>query len=265
MPLVTSSVLTLVAWVPPSWHAAADQTLEGLARAHPSRAILLMQREVEGAANGASDERPWSARGSLRPLGIDGVAAEVIAVDLPTRARGAASIVTRLLRPDLPVFLRWRGSLEPDQEQFRSLIELADRLIVDSSEWPDPDTGYAPLVECFEHAAVTDLAWRRLEPWRRAIANRWPHVCDLARIEVTGPSIEARLLAAWVRVRLEREVELTHHEAAQLAAVSLDGDDLPPPRFAKRSPSELLSSDLEQVSRDFVFEEAACALSSVTT
>ncbi|MGI9659755.1 MAG: glucose-6-phosphate dehydrogenase assembly protein OpcA, partial [Gaiellaceae bacterium] len=101
-----TSVLTLVAWVPPDWQAAADQTLEGLARGHPSRALMLMPRAAAGDGS-------WSAKVELRPLDgpWEGRAAEVITVSLPPAARGAASIVVPLLRSDLPVFLRWRGPL----------------------------------------------------------------------------------------------------------------------------------------------------------
>ncbi len=264
MPLATSSVLTLVAWVPPRWHAAADQTLEGLARGHPSRAILLLPREVEGKTNGAADTSPWAARASLRLLDASDVAAEVIALDLPARSPGAASIVTPLLRSDLPVFLRWRGPLGAERDSFASLLDVADRLIVDSTEWPDAEAGYAALTDQFKRAAVSDLAWRRLEPWRRSIASRWPAIARTRTLAVSGPAIEARLLAAWLGARLEQDISLEHRDAAQLSAIAIDGETLGPPRFAKRSASELLSADLEQVRRDPVFEEAACALSSVT-
>ena len=256
--------MTLVAWAPPSWQEAADQTLAGLAHGHPSRAILLMPRATEDDVGGPHRVGKWAARVEVRPLGKTQVAAEVIAVDLPGGAPGVASIVTALVRPDLPVFLRWRGAPPVGREPFDSLIELADRLIVDSSEWPDPEGGYSGLSECFDRAACSDIAWRRLEPWRRAIASRWPGAREASRLHVRGPPLESRLLTAWLSERLARDVALEHSPADELAAVELDGHAVQRPRFAMRSASELLSSELEQVRRSPIFEEAACALSSVT-
>ena len=50
------------------------------------------------------------------------------------------------------------------------MIEIADRLIVDSAEWPDVPGAYAELEDVFEAAAVSDIAWRRRCPGGR----RWP-------------------------------------------------------------------------------------------
>jgi glucose-6-phosphate dehydrogenase assembly protein OpcA len=189
---------------------------------------------------------------------------EVVAVELPPGAQGAASIAGPLILADLPVFLRWRGDLPASNEPFVSLIGLADRLIVDSAEWADPDAGYARLLECRDLAAVSDLSWRKLEPWRRAIAACWPQHPGLERLVVAGPALGARLVAAWLAARLQRPSELDHRGAPSLLDITLDGEPIPPPRLASAGASELLSADLDQVHRDPVFEEAACGLSSVT-
>ena len=50
-----------------------------------------------------------------------------------------------LLVTGLPVFLRWRGRPpfgEPTAEQ---LVDVCDRLIVDSGEWPDVPGAYREL------------------------------------------------------------------------------------------------------------------------
>lgn len=254
-----TSVLTLVAWVPPAWQEAAGQTLHGLAQGHPSRAILLMPRSD-------SDDPSWSAEVALRPLRgtWEGRAAEVVTVSLPSDGLGAPSIVVPLVRSDLPVFLRWRGPLPGTGGPLESLIQLADRLIVDSSEWTDVDAGYAGLRDRFAKVACSDLAWRRIEPWRRTIATCQPPIKSIGLLAVEGPRIEAELLAAWLRTRLSAEVELDHRDAPRLDAVAVDGEPVPRPRLAHRSPSELLSLELERMTRDTVFEEASCALLSVT-
>ena len=53
------------------------------------------------------------------------------------RASAPASVVQPLFLPDLPVFLRWRGVPTFGGDAFESLVDVVDRLIVDSTEWPE--------------------------------------------------------------------------------------------------------------------------------
>ena len=41
-PNLRTSVMTHIAWVPPEWLGAAEETLAGLAERHPSRTLLLV-------------------------------------------------------------------------------------------------------------------------------------------------------------------------------------------------------------------------------
>ncbi len=264
-PVGRTSLLTLVAWVPPQWQEAAGSTLEGLAHEQPSRAILLMPRAEIAAERSHADAPPWSAQVTLRA--IDGaagcVAAEVVTIDL-ARAAGAASIVLPLVRSDLPVFLRWRGPLPEDAEPFGALLGVADRLIIDSREWAGPGAGYAALRAAFGEVAVSDISWRRLEPWRRAVAEQGRPAGPSVRMAVDGPALEARLLAAWLGSRLRAHVTLEHREDEHVTRVAVDDEPIRQPRRTHRSSSALLSGELNQLNRDPIYEEAACALSSVT-
>ena len=87
------------------------------------------------------------------------------------RARHPASVIVPLLVADLPVFLRWRGLPEFD-EVFDELIGIVDRLIVDSTEWPNDELprGYAQLAKRFDRTGISDIAWERTERWRRELA-----------------------------------------------------------------------------------------------
>jgi glucose-6-phosphate dehydrogenase assembly protein OpcA len=193
------------------------------------------------------------------------VAAEVIRIDLAAAATtaAAASIVLPLVRSDLPVFLRWRGPLPDDAEPFGSLLGVADRLIVDAREWPDPDAGYARLRAVFDQIASSDISWRRLEPWRRAIAACRRPGASFTKVRVGGPAFEARLLAAWLTARLGADIVLEHREADRVTDVALDGEAVRTPRLLGQDASELLSCELDQLTPDPIFEEAVCALSSV--
>jgi hypothetical protein len=69
---------------------------------------------------------------------------------------------------------------------------------------------------------------------------------------------DATLLGGWLGSRLDRKVELVHEPADDLESVSVDGAACPvPPEHP--SPSDLLSAELDEFSRDPVYEAAALA------
>ena len=252
-PDLRTSVMTHLAWVPPEWQEAAVETLAGLGDRHPSRGILLFPEDSK------TDGIDAKVSVLAFPLSHQRrhIAAEVIELHLRGRTVDApASIVMPLLVTGLPVFLRWRGRPpfgEPTAEQ---LVDVCDRLIVDSGEWPDVPGAYRDLP--FERTACSDIAWRRTEPWRRALAALWPEIAKVGELKVTGPIAEASLLAGWLRSRLGHDVELVHEESDQLESVSVDGEPCQLPR-ERLSGSDLLSAELDEFGRDPVYEAAAIA------
>jgi glucose-6-phosphate dehydrogenase assembly protein OpcA len=245
-PALRTTVLTHVGWLPPEWEEAAERVLEGLAERHPSRTILLRPEPgVEKDGLEADVTRQCFA------LAERHVCAEVIRITLCGRtARAPASVLLPLVLPDLPVFLRWRGQPPFDAPEYEQLTGVADRLIVDSGEWPEPR--YDVLAGSFERIAVSDLAWRRTLDARVRIAALWPG--QFASVRVRGPRAEAALLAGWLRSRLARDVSLEHEPADVLEVVTVDGKTLelgPAP-----SASDQLSAELDVFGRDPVYEEA---------
>ena len=250
-PAQRTSVLTHVAWVPAEWTRAADEILEALGERYPSRTILLHpQPDAEGAGLEAEVERECFA-GSERS-----VCAEVIRIHLRGRSAAApATVVEPLLLPDLPVFLRWRGLPSFESAEYVQLTGIADRLIVDSGEWPEPR--YRELAGSFGRTAVSDLAWRRTLGWRARIAERWPLAGE--RLRVTGPRAEATLLAGWLRSRLRHDVAHAHRPAGELEEVSVDGCRVPAPAGHALSPADQLSAELDVFGRNPVYEQAVTA------
>jgi hypothetical protein len=250
-----TSVMTHLAWVPSEWVEAAEDVLTGLAERHPSRTIVLvpdpeaadgLEAEVEVACFPAGEERQ--------------VCVETIRVRLGGgRAGVPASVVQPLLLPDLPVFLRWRGVPPFGERPFEELVDVVDRLIVDSTEWPDLPRSYAQLAEIFDRVAVSDIAWARTSRWRPQLASLWPGIKDVQRIAVTGTEAQAHLLAGWLRSRLGHDVELGHEQSDHLVGVEIDGKPAPFPPGDAPDPSDLLSDELDTFSRDRVYEEAARA------
>jgi glucose-6-phosphate dehydrogenase assembly protein OpcA len=263
LPKLRTSVMTHMAWVPERWVEAATETLAGLAERHPSRTILLFPRpnDDRDALDAEVDLRCFLRGGEEQE-----VCSEVISIRLcGKRASAPASVVQPLLVPDLPVFLRWRGECPWGAAELEELLDVTDRLVVDSSEWPDVEWGYARLAEVLESVVVSDIAWARTERWRRAIAALWPGVADAEEIQVAGPSGAGALLARWMTCRLKRQVELRHDPAGEIELVEIDGHQAVPGRFERMSSSDLLSNQLEIFGRDRPYEETIRSFSSVTT
>ena len=245
-----TSVMTHVAWVPPEWLDAAERTLAGLAERHPSRTVLLVPRPEE-------TESRIDAEVSVRcfPAGDRAVCGEVIELQLlGDRALAPASIVLPLAVSDLPVFVRWRGEPDFAGAQWDQLTGVADRVVVDSSEWFE--LRYGELSHSFERTAVSDIAWARTYDWRLELAGYWPGIRD-QEIRIAGPRAEASLLRGWLASRLGRPVRAV--EPAGELSVRLGNEQLPAPREEQRSPSDLLSSELDRFGRDRVYEAAVVA------
>jgi hypothetical protein len=110
---------------------------------------------------------------------------------------------------------------------------------------------------------VSDIAWARTSRWRPMLASLWPGIADVRKIKVTGTAAQAYLLAGWLSSRLGREIELEHEAAEKLVGVDVDGEPAPFPPGDRPDPADLLSDELERLSRDRVYEEAARAAAKV--
>jgi glucose-6-phosphate dehydrogenase assembly protein OpcA len=262
-PRLRTSVMTHVAWVPERWEEAATRTLSGLAERHPSRTILLFPRpdDEEDRLDGDVDLRCFVRGGEDRE-----VCSEVIVLRLcGRRASAPASVVVPLLVSDLPVFVRWRGPLPFGAPELEQLVAIADRLVVDSGEWPDPAEALPCLAELFDRVAVSDIAWARTFPWRGGLAALWPEVGDALRLRVAGPAAEALLLQGWLCGRLGRRVALDLEPAGEVELVQVDGREARPTRLEPKTSSDFLSDQLENFGRDRIYEEAVRSFASSPT
>jgi glucose-6-phosphate dehydrogenase assembly protein OpcA len=191
------------------------------------------------------------------------VCSEVISIRLRgAAAKAPASVVQPLLVSDLPVFLRWRGSPPFGATELEQLLGVVDRLIVDGREWAAPEADYRELPALFSRVAVSDIAWDRIESWRLALAAMWPGVADASRLRVLGPEADGLLLAYWLGSRLRRRIELESSPQEEIELVDVDGQPVRPDRPTSRSPSDLLSDQLEIFGRDPIYEETVESFSS---
>jgi hypothetical protein len=257
-PDLRTSVMTHLAWVPEEWLEKARAALAGMAERHPSRTILLVPDP-----NSKHDRIDASV--SLERYAMPGIERNVCSEVIELRLRGArakapGSVVEPLLVSDLPIFLRWRGEPPWESPELDQLVGITDRLIVDSTEWEELPYPYRRLVQLFDRAAVSDIAWARTSRWRVLLASLWPGIAELGTIRVHGTEAQGNLLAGWLRSRLgnpDIALELDVHE--RLEGIDLDGEPAPFPPGDPPQPSDVLSDELDRYTRDPVYEAAVVA------
>ncbi len=221
-PVTRASVLTLLVYV--ESEAEGLETLNLVAdimHQNPCRAIVMV---ADRDAKPDSLVTSISARCRLAAGGGKQVCCEQIVV----RAHGGSvdgldSVVVPLTIPGLPVYLWWRAKRFDPPDFLRDVLRRTDRLVVDSSLFPDPDTGLRDLARQIAHfsgphaIAFTDLNWSRLTPWRETIAQAFSSPAEIPllsrvtdiRIEWLadaeqegGRAAKALLMASWLAGRL---------------------------------------------------------------
>jgi Glucose-6-phosphate dehydrogenase subunit N-terminal domain/Glucose-6-phosphate dehydrogenase subunit C-terminal domain len=258
-PNLRTSVMTHLAWIPEAWADQARSALAGMGERHPSRSILLFPKPDAGSNR-------IDARIAVECYAVPDVnrlvCSDVVELELlGTRAKAPASIVEPLLITDLPVFLRWRGEPVWGAQELDQLVDIVDRLIVDSTEWDDVPYPYRRLAALFERTAVSDIAWARTSRWRSLLATCWPDIADVSTIRVTGTPAQGWLLCGWLRSRLGRaDIELDLEPAERLIGIQLDGKPAPFPPGDPPLPSDVLSDELDRFTRDRIYEDAVRAV-----
>lgn len=201
-------------------HAQASETLSEASAAVPQRTIVIR-------ANAAAEPEmsSWiSANCHLVGGGKQVCSEEIAIVAGGDRIHRVPPLVNALLLPDMPVAVWWLGDLPNEHEEYvESLLEPADRLIVDSVHFDTPaDLALVSRVAERTTTAPADLNWVRLEEWRTATASVFdpPHMrsrlAAVARVRVVaasgeddyfGHSIESLLYASWLSAQLGHHVD----------------------------------------------------------
>ena len=173
-----TSVLNLVVIArQPEIGARAAAVIRMLTGRHPSRTLIVSSADPDGPS--WLDAHIQAHCVLPRPDAAETCAEFIDLVAGGETGRHVAAIVAPLLVHDLPVTVWWPGDPPLGTRQARDMLDMADRLVVDGSQWSGDGLerlrALARVVadhqSSTESLAISDFAMIRQSRWREAIAS----------------------------------------------------------------------------------------------
>jgi glucose-6-phosphate dehydrogenase assembly protein OpcA len=122
-------------------------------------------------------------------------------------------IIAELMISELPKFVWWKASPEPEYGLFQRLVAQSDTLIVDSSTFSDPDADLLQVGSLLaQDVPLADLNWGRLAAWQELTAEafdppeRRAFVMEVDRVTIDyekGNPSQALMYLGWIASRLQ--------------------------------------------------------------
>lgn len=126
-----------------------------------------------------------------------------------------SDLVVSLMIADLPKFVWWKATPNPEQSLFSALASCCNCLVMDSSYFSDPESEFLKIQELVAaQTYIADLNWHRLSPWQELTAAAFdPPERRSALTEVDcvsidyekGNAAQALMYLGWLASRLEWE------------------------------------------------------------
>jgi glucose-6-phosphate dehydrogenase assembly protein OpcA len=179
--LMRANTLNLLAVAPTARDARLIQ--ETVAKLHdflPSRTIIILMQD---ARNGGESSELYDVHVELLEQKTHGERSggpklrfETITIGAPVQDIGRLpSLVEPLFVPELEDFLWWPAGDHTSSQLFLDLVEIVDRVIIDSARSGRDETTAVNLRRIYESdekfPPVGDFTWQRLAPWRSLIAQ----------------------------------------------------------------------------------------------
>jgi glucose-6-phosphate dehydrogenase assembly protein OpcA len=121
-------------------------------------------------------------------------------------------IISELMIPELPKFVWWKATPEPNYGLFKRLASQTDTIIVDSSTFKEPEADLLCVAELLANdVAIADLNWGRLAAWQELTAEafdppeRRAAILEVDRITIDyekGNPTQALIYLGWIASRL---------------------------------------------------------------
>jgi len=224
--VVRASILNLIVFNPdPAEVGQVDDMLIDITAGHPCRVISIVADR--NAAEGTLTAEVTSRCSLPTPTSKQVCCEQVTITASPDHLDETPSAVVPLLIADLPVYLWWRAvPIAEDKQLFGRLVEVADRVVIDSSQFNDPRGDLSNIAKAMRdktrYAPMSDLNWARLTAWRalvagfydvpeyRASLDKLSHVVIKyapPAADETAIATRALLLGGWLASRLGWQVK----------------------------------------------------------
>jgi glucose-6-phosphate dehydrogenase assembly protein OpcA len=202
---VPARALNLVCIVDREWSGEIANRLRGVGRYHASRTIVCayerQRTTLDATASIVTDGVPGPGEFALLR--------ETVVVNVgPDHLDQLDRIVDPLVVTDVATVV-WAPHGHP--EAVDALLSIAQVVLLDSVDDPNPIDGLNRVCELAARAYVVDLAWLRTTPWRERIASafdppsRRAELGTIASVKVTsreGSEVAGLLLLGWMCSRL---------------------------------------------------------------
>lgn len=152
-----------------------DRLLDEVTEQTPSRSLILVADREDSTSK---LDAYVSTRCQVSSRGAKQVCGEQVTVEASGPViETVASAIEPLLVPDVPVFLWWKDIPDYEDKLFNRLVEMSDRVVIDSLAFDKPQEDLIRLAEIIrshpQFMRVSDLNWGRLTSWRMLIASFW--------------------------------------------------------------------------------------------
>jgi glucose-6-phosphate dehydrogenase assembly protein OpcA len=217
---VPARVMNLVVVVDRGFRGEVENRLGRVGRYHPSRLVIAAvedgRKTIDAWATVAADD-------AVHRPGHIAVGRERVEVDIGPQHLGSLdTIVDPLLVSDLTTMV-WAP--HGHTAAIDSLRRLANIVLVDTQDEPDPRAAFERAADLASSAYVVDLAWLRSTPWRERVAATFDPpkmrtaLGAIEEVEVRHreDSVAAGLLfCGWLATRLGWRPEALNHRGDQL-------------------------------------------------
>ena len=220
LPATRAATFSFVVYEPEAADSEEMEITDAIAAANPCRIITLRPtaEEDEGVKAQVSAYCPLQKR-NQHTL----VCCEYITLwGTATALERVGGIISELGIGELPQFLWWKTSPQPEYGLFQRLISNSDMAILDSSTFREPETDLLRLGKMLEkQLPLADLNWQRLAAWQELTAQafdpleRRRAISDIDRVTVDyeqGNPAQALMYLGWVASRLQWQPVAYHYQ-----------------------------------------------------
>ena len=202
---VPARVLNLVVVADREWRGEIQNRLDQVGRYHASRTILCC---VEDGRETIDAWATMEGARATKPTDISVLHEQVVLDVGPHHLEHLETIVDPLVVTDLATLV-WSPHGHP--EAVDALLDIAQIVLIDSMDEPDPARAVARAKELAERAYIVDLAWLRSTPWRERVASTFDPAAwreELGRISAVtikhrpDSCIAGLLFFGWLAKRL---------------------------------------------------------------